>query len=93
MMIDCHVHYRGEPVEALALPAVPAVGSYLRHGGALWSVVAVVVEAVPEVYAVRVGDCRAAELTEAWQRWGEATDAPADTTRDRGVESLQTDRQ
>ena len=70
-MITATVYFRGLGVESRALPGLPAVGHYLRHAGALWRVEAVVVDTVPDVYVVRVGDCRAAELVEAWAAWAE----------------------
>ena len=65
------IHFRGDVTEERSLPGLPAVGHYVRHAGALWRIDAVVADAVPDVYAARVGDCRASELTAAWAAWGD----------------------
>ena len=70
-MIDLQIHFRGQGTEARQSAALPAVGSYLRHGGGLWRVAAVAMGERVDVYAVAVGEALANELTEAWAAWGE----------------------
>jgi len=64
------LHLAGLGVEAAELPAVPSIGSYLRSGGRLWRVAAVVFEGADvEVYASVVSDALAADLQRQWAAW------------------------
>jgi hypothetical protein len=72
-MQDMTIHFRGRESERRTLPTVPAVGSYITAGGALWRVDAVVYdEAGLQVYALEVSEQLAKELTTAWAAWKES---------------------
>jgi hypothetical protein len=71
-MSDVTIYFRGSKSENRALPAVPAVGTYIIDGTRLWLVDTVAIGDVVNVYAIEVSAGLASELTAAWSAWCKA---------------------